>query len=111
MRSQMTLSRHRMKNQKGMQTAQIRPRNKQTFDLCFLLFISDTRTYVCPTTSIVRLLKFLGRWKAALYCFYFHRKCPEHAERCLDIYNNNICPQHGRREFIKSVHNLSAIFQ
>ena len=29
---------------------------------------------------------FLGRRKAALYCFYFHRKCPERPERCLYIY-------------------------
>ena len=29
---------------------------------------------------------FLGRRKAALYCFYFHWKCPERLERCLYIY-------------------------
>ena len=23
------------------------------------------------------MVDFLGRRKAALYCFYFHRKCPE----------------------------------
>ena len=47
----------------------------------------------------------LGR--AALYCFYFHRKCPERPERCLYIYIYiyiymyiyiYICQQHGGRE-------------
>ena len=42
---------------------------------------------------------FLGRRKAALYCFYFHRKCPERPERCLDIYIYiYICQQHGGRK-------------
>ena len=55
---------------------------------------------------------FLGRRKAALYCFYFHWKCPERPERCLYIYIyiyiyiyvNNMADA-------KSVRNLSAIFR
>ena len=44
---------------------------------------------------------FLGRWKAALYCFYFHRKCPERPKRCQYIYLYiyiYICQQHGGRK-------------
>ena len=45
---------------------------------------------------------FLGRRKAALYCFYFHWKCPERPERCQYIYYIYIyiyiCQQHGGRE-------------
>ena len=33
------------------------------------------------------ILTFLGRQKAALYCFYFHRKCPKRLERCIYIHN------------------------
>ena len=52
------------------------------------------------------LIPFLGRLLAALYCFYFHRKCPERPERCLDIYIyvNNMADA-------KSVRNLSALFR
>ena len=42
---------------------------------------------VCEHLHVcVAFVFYLGRRKAALYCFYFHRKCPERPERCLDIY-------------------------
>ena len=43
--------------------------------------------------DIVTVL-FLGRQRRPLYCFYFHRKCPERPERCQYIYIY-ICQQHG----------------
>ena len=64
------------------------------------------------TTNCFHLVPFLGRLPAALYCFYFHRKCPERPERCqyiyiyiyIYIYVNNMADA-------KSVQNLSAIFR
>ena len=57
-----------------------------------------------------RVLPFLGRRKAALYCFYFHRKCPERPERCQYIYIYiYICV--NNMADAKSVQNLSAIFR
>ena len=41
--------------------------------------------------------EFLGSLPAALYCFYFHQKCPERPEQCQYIYIY-VCQQHGGRE-------------
>ena len=49
-------------------------------------------------TPVTILLTFLGRQRRPLYCFYFHRKCPERPERCQYIYVYiyiYICQQHG----------------
>ena len=48
---------------------------------------------VAMTSSVdLHSHNLLGCWKAALYRFYFHRKCPEHPEQCqyICIYVNNM---------------------
>ena len=56
------------------------------------------------------LSTFLGHRKADLYCFYFHRKCPERPERCLYIYIYIYIYINSMAD-TKSVRNLSAIFR
>ena len=64
--------------------------------------------YVCILLWFHCLLFFLGRRKAALYCFYSHRKCPERPEQYIYmyiyIYVNNMADA-------KAIHNLWAIFR
>ena len=74
-----------------------------------------TRASKCLCRRMWNMSRLLGHRKAALYCFYFHQKCPERPERYLYIYLylsiyiyiyiyvNNMAD-------VKSIHNLSAMF-
>ena len=46
----------------------------------FYILVYYYQSFLGHISCHAYILTFLGRQMRALYCFYFHRKCPEHPE-------------------------------